>query len=297
MERDPSLAWRVPGGPSAETTSTTHEHTPDGKDRDRDRDRDISKRSGSGRGRSSRDEDAREGGSRRGVWTHQDYCQLCKQVHPLSLLSLIPSRTHTHTRTQEGELLCCHWCPRTYHIECVQCNSVPAGHWSCPQHSCAVCGRKATEVWFFEFVCCLRCVVDCVVVRLAACCSAASSARARSAKVPCLSLIHSLIHQFIAFHCRSSARRVRRSRRSGHVCRAREARLPNAFFSLLHLVLALLCTLPQRLANAAEQGSPGGERRFCGCECFANTKENNEQTRQGAAVPSCSRCTCVLIVC
>jgi hypothetical protein len=45
-----------------------------------------------------------------------------------------------------GDLVCCDRCPAAYHPDCLglaeeQLQSAPT--WSCPQHACAVCQRKA----------------------------------------------------------------------------------------------------------------------------------------------------------
>ena len=63
---------------------------------------------------------------------HQDWCHLCKVG---------------------GELVCCTWCPFSYHVRCVGLEHIPKGYFSCPQHHCAVCGRNATAVGGMLFRC------------------------------------------------------------------------------------------------------------------------------------------------
>lgn len=65
-------------------------------------------------------------------YEHEDWCHVCKIG---------------------GTLVCCNWCPRTYHPECVGLTEVPKGYFSCPQHSCAVCSRKANEAGGLLFRC------------------------------------------------------------------------------------------------------------------------------------------------
>lgn len=55
----------------------------------------------------------------------QDFCQVC---------------------WDGGDLVCCDRCPAAYHPDCLglpeeQLQSAPT--WSCPQHACAVCQKKA----------------------------------------------------------------------------------------------------------------------------------------------------------
>jgi hypothetical protein len=62
----------------------------------------------------------------------QDWCHLCKMG---------------------GELLCCTWCPFSYHVECVGLAAIPRGYFSCPQHHCSVCERKSGAVGGMLFRC------------------------------------------------------------------------------------------------------------------------------------------------
>lgn len=63
---------------------------------------------------------------------HEDWCHLCKVG---------------------GELVMCNWCPRTYHIGCAGLSAIPTGYFSCPQHSCAKCQRKAHDAGGLLFRC------------------------------------------------------------------------------------------------------------------------------------------------
>jgi len=67
-------------------------------------------------------------------WEHNEWCHLCKV---------------------DGDLIKCNWCPRAYHMDCLGRDEKPKGYFSCPQHSCSVCNRKATEAGGLLF----RCVV------------------------------------------------------------------------------------------------------------------------------------------
>lgn len=49
-------------------------------------------------------------------YIHEDWCHLCKMG---------------------GDLLCCGYCPRTFHKECIGLSRAPSGYFSCPQHKCA----------------------------------------------------------------------------------------------------------------------------------------------------------------
>lgn len=71
---------------------------------------------------------------RKRKWTHNEWCHLCKTG---------------------GDLVCCNWCPRAYHLGCVGRDEMPSGYWSCPQHQCRECGRKASDAGGLLF----RCVV------------------------------------------------------------------------------------------------------------------------------------------
>jgi hypothetical protein len=67
-------------------------------------------------------------------YVHEDWCHLCKLG---------------------GDLLCCGYCPRVYHQECVGLSRAPGGYFSCPQHKCATCERNSQEAGGMLF----RCVV------------------------------------------------------------------------------------------------------------------------------------------
>jgi len=67
-------------------------------------------------------------------WIHNDWCHLCKVG---------------------GGLVCCNWCPRSYHPSCIGRDDIPKGYFSCPQHQCAECQRKASDAGGLLF----RCVV------------------------------------------------------------------------------------------------------------------------------------------
>lgn len=68
-----------------------------------------------------------------GRYTHEDWCHLCKIG---------------------GELLCCGYCPRTYHRACLGMASRSAGgQFSCPQHKCAKCERSSAEAGGMLFRC------------------------------------------------------------------------------------------------------------------------------------------------
>mmetsp|Transcript_6234 Transcript_6234/g.11764 ORF Transcript_6234/g.11764 Transcript_6234/m.11764 type:complete len:696 (+) Transcript_6234:1-2088(+) len=67
-------------------------------------------------------------------WINNDWCHLCKVG---------------------GDLVCCNWCPRSYHPTCIGREDIPKGYFSCPQHICSECGRKASDAGGLLF----RCVV------------------------------------------------------------------------------------------------------------------------------------------
>ncbi|MES1921294.1 hypothetical protein MHBO_002843, partial [Bonamia ostreae] len=58
-----------------------------------------------------------------------------------------------HACKQEGLLLLCEWCPRSYHHECLGYDAVPEGSFKCPQHKCDACFRSAHEAGGMLFRC------------------------------------------------------------------------------------------------------------------------------------------------
>ena len=40
-----------------------------------------------------------------------------------------------------GDLLCCSYCPKVYHLACVDLDRLPTGQWACLWHRCWTCGR------------------------------------------------------------------------------------------------------------------------------------------------------------
>uniref|UniRef100_A0A7S3HHK6 Zinc finger PHD-type domain-containing protein n=1 Tax=Spumella elongata TaxID=89044 RepID=A0A7S3HHK6_9STRA len=59
---------------------------------------------------------------------HQDYCQYCWNY---------------------GSLICCAYCPASYHLQCVDLKAVPCAMWSCPHHAgCVTCGRRGAAAGF-----------------------------------------------------------------------------------------------------------------------------------------------------
>jgi Rad4 beta-hairpin domain 3/Rad4 beta-hairpin domain 2/Rad4 transglutaminase-like domain/Rad4 beta-hairpin domain 1/Histone-lysine N-methyltransferase NSD-like, PHD zinc finger 1 len=60
-------------------------------------------------------------GDENGMDTHDDACRACKEG---------------------GELLCCDLCPRTYHLRCVDLDTVPEGDWVCTD--CSTSSTKLT---------------------------------------------------------------------------------------------------------------------------------------------------------
>ncbi len=54
-----------------------------------------------------------------------------------------------------GELICCDFCPAAYHPSCIgiDADEVSSIKWSCPQHACHECGRKAAAVGGTLFRC------------------------------------------------------------------------------------------------------------------------------------------------
>lgn len=67
-------------------------------------------------------------------WRQEDWCHLCKTY---------------------GDVVVCNWCPRVYHLACIGLSHPPQGAYSCPQHQCARCDRKAYQAGGLLF----RCVV------------------------------------------------------------------------------------------------------------------------------------------
>ena len=64
---------------------------------------------------------------------HGDYCKICKDG---------------------GELLCCDFCPGTYHMKCVkpQLISVPEGEWKCPMCKVDALPAKVERILFWKFL-------------------------------------------------------------------------------------------------------------------------------------------------
>ena len=59
---------------------------------------------------------------------HQDHCQYCWNY---------------------GSLICCAYCPASYHLQCVDLKAVPSAMWSCPHHAgCVTCGRRGAAAGF-----------------------------------------------------------------------------------------------------------------------------------------------------
>mmetsp|Transcript_29170 Transcript_29170/g.56796 ORF Transcript_29170/g.56796 Transcript_29170/m.56796 type:complete len:1721 (-) Transcript_29170:714-5876(-) len=56
-----------------------------------------------------------------------------------------------------GDLVCCDYCPASYHLECLGMRSRDLDaikfQWSCPAHSCITCARKASAVGGMLFRC------------------------------------------------------------------------------------------------------------------------------------------------
>ena len=42
-----------------------------------------------------------------------------------------------------GLLIMCDFCPKAYHLECVERTELPHGQWKCPWHFCNVCGGNS----------------------------------------------------------------------------------------------------------------------------------------------------------
>ena len=59
---------------------------------------------------------------------HGEYCKICKDG---------------------GELLCCDFCPGTYHMKCVkpQLITVPEGEWKCPMCKTIINDRLKDLAW------------------------------------------------------------------------------------------------------------------------------------------------------
>ena len=64
---------------------------------------------------------------------HGDYCKICKDG---------------------GELLCCDFCPGTYHMRCVkpQLINVPEGEWKCPMCKVDSLPDKVEKILFWKFL-------------------------------------------------------------------------------------------------------------------------------------------------
>lgn len=66
---------------------------------------------------------------KRKTFKHQDHCQHCWDY---------------------GKLICCTYCPASYHLKCVGLQKVPTSSWSCPHHAeCATCGQSNKQMSFF----------------------------------------------------------------------------------------------------------------------------------------------------
>ena len=54
-----------------------------------------------------------------------------------------------------GKLLCCDFCPSSFHMECIglEPDDFGSGAWSCPHHACATCNMKATAAGGLLFRC------------------------------------------------------------------------------------------------------------------------------------------------
>ena len=63
---------------------------------------------------------------------HGEYCKICKDG---------------------GELLCCDFCPGTYHMRCVkpQLIAVPEGEWKCPMCKVDDLPGKVERILFWKF--------------------------------------------------------------------------------------------------------------------------------------------------
>ena len=63
---------------------------------------------------------------------HGDYCTVCKDG---------------------GELLCCDYCPGTYHMRCVKPElvSLPEGDWLCPRCKVPPLPEKVERILFWKF--------------------------------------------------------------------------------------------------------------------------------------------------
>ena len=64
---------------------------------------------------------------------HGDYCKICRDG---------------------GELLCCDFCPGTYHMRCVkpQLITVPEGEWKCPLCKVEKLPGKVERILFWKFL-------------------------------------------------------------------------------------------------------------------------------------------------
>lgn len=54
-----------------------------------------------------------------------------------------------------GDLICCDFCPASYHQACLGLDAIPKSNmkWSCPHHACFTCGKKASAVGGLLFRC------------------------------------------------------------------------------------------------------------------------------------------------
>lgn len=78
------------------------------------------------------------------MFIHQDFCQDC---------------------WDGGTLVCCNYCPASYHPKCVGLKAIPSGIWVCPHHAgCGNCGKsKSSSSFSFRCeVCPLAFCEDCL---------------------------------------------------------------------------------------------------------------------------------------
>ena len=52
-----------------------------------------------------------------------------------------------------GELICCDFCPASFHPQCVESIPNTKAKWSCPHHACDICGIKAAAAGGMLFRC------------------------------------------------------------------------------------------------------------------------------------------------
>lgn len=101
---------------------------------------------------------------------HQDFCQVgggwwgwgrphswLRPTPPAALSADTPA-AHPLRLPQVcwdgGELVLCDRCPAAYHLDCLGLGEADVeGVWSCPQHACAACARKAGAVGGMLFSC------------------------------------------------------------------------------------------------------------------------------------------------